>query len=210
MDEKKSRSKIQETIEVVIVALLIAGVVRAFLVGNYAIPSRSMVPTLLVGDRIIANKVIYGIKLPFFRKTILPISEPKRGDVVIFIYPEDRSKDFVKRVIGLAGDKIEIKNKTLYLNDREVHDSFGVYSDPVVYPAVLQRRDNFGPIVVPPQSIFVMGDNRDESLDSRFWGFVNLADVQGRASFIYFSFDADAEGGFFSKIRWSRIGAGFN
>ncbi len=210
MDDKKSRSKIQETIEVVIVALLIAGVVRAFLIGNYAIPSRSMVPTLLVGDRIIANKVIYGIKLPLFRKTVIPISEPKRGEMVIFIYPEDRSKDFVKRVVGVAGDKIEIKNKTLYLNDREVHDGFGIYSDPVVYPAVLQRRDNFGPVVVPPQSIFVMGDNRDESLDSRFWGFVNLADVQGRASFIYFSFDADAEGGFFSKIRWNRIGRALN
>lgn len=210
MDKKQPRSKIQETIEVVIVALLIAGVVRAFLIGNYAIPSPSMVPTLLVGDRIIANKVVYGLKIPFFRKTLLPVSEPQRGEVVIFIYPEDRSKDFVKRVIGIAGDKIEIKNKVLYINDQEYRDRFGIYTDSIVYPAIIQRRDNFGPVVVPPQSLFVMGDNRDESLDSRFWGFVHLADVHGRASFIYWSWDAESNESFLSKIRWSRIGTRLN
>ncbi len=210
MTEKKIRSKTQETIEALILAIAIAAVVRVFLVGNYAIPSPSMVPALLVGDRIIANKVIYGIKIPLLRKTVLRVSDPKRGDIVIFIYPEDRSKDFVKRVIGVAGDKIEIKNKQIYLNDQEYRDAYGIYRDNRIYPAILQHRDNFGPVTVPEDALFVMGDNRDQSLDSRFWGFVDIKDVEGRASFIYWSWNSEEKDSFFKKLRWNRLGTVLN
>ncbi|MBP7017793.1 MAG: signal peptidase I [Deltaproteobacteria bacterium] len=200
-EDKKSKSKVKEYVESIIIAILIALFIRTFIICAYKIPSRSMVPTLLVGDHILVNKFIYGVKIPLLRRTIIPVSEPKRGEVVVFIYPNDRSKDFIKRVIGVAGDKIEIKNKKIFINDEEFKDSYGIFSDSLVLPQSLQPRDNFGPIIVPEKSIFVMGDNRDESLDSRFWGFVNLKDVEGKAFVIYWSWNRDE-----NNLRWNRLG----
>jgi signal peptidase I len=200
--KEKKKSKMQEYIEAIIIAVLIAVFIRTFIMQAYKIPSRSMVPTLLVGDHLLVSKFIYGIKIPYFRKTIIPLSDPKRGDIVVFIYPNDRSKDFIKRVIGIGGDTIEIKNKKIFLNGREYTDSFGIYSDTVIYPAALQPRDNFGPISVPQGSLFVMGDNRDESMDSRYWGFVDLKDVEGKAFIIYWSWDREDQ-----KLRWKRTGS---
>ena len=117
----KTKSKIQEYIEAILIAILIAAVIRTFVVQAYKIPSRSMVPTLLVGDHLLVNKFIYGVKIPVIRKTILPITDPKQGDIIVFIYPEDRSKDYIKRVIGVAGDKIEIKNKKIFIKLRSSH-----------------------------------------------------------------------------------------
>jgi len=199
--KEKTKSKIQEYIEAIIIAILIAVFIRTFVVQAYKIPSRSMVPTLLVGDHLLVNKFIYGVKIPYFRETIIPVTDPERGDIVVFIYPNDRSKDFIKRVIGVAGDKIEIKNKKIYINDKEYSDSHGIYSDRFIYPASLQPRDNFGPVTVPPKSLFVMGDNRDESADSRFWGFVDLMDVEGKAFIIYWSWDSEDQ-----SLRWKRLG----
>jgi len=199
--KEKAKSKIQEYIEAIIIAVLIAVFVRTFVVQAYKIPSRSMVPTLLVGDHLLVNKFIYGVKIPFLRNTLLPITDPKRGDIIVFIYPNDRSKDFIKRVIGVAGDKIEIKNKKIFLNGKEYTDSYGIYSDSVIYPASIQPRDNFGPVTVPPESLFVMGDNRDESADSRYWGFVDLKDVEGKALIIYWSWNSEDQ-----NLRWQRIG----
>ncbi len=199
--KEKTKSKIQEYIEAIIIAILIAVFIRTFVVQAYKIPSRSMVPTLLVGDHLLVNKFIYGVKIPYFRETIIPVTDPERGDIVVFIYPNDRSKDFIKRVIGVAGDKIEIKNKKIYINDKEYSDSHGIYSDRFIYPASLQPRDNFGPVTVPPKSLFVMGDNRDESADSRFWGFVDLRDVEGKAFIIYWSWDSEDQ-----SLRWKRLG----
>ncbi|HOG10959.1 MAG TPA: signal peptidase I [Smithella sp.] len=200
-EENKTKSKVKEYVESIIIAILIALFIRTFIICAYKIPSRSMVPTLLVGDHILVNKFIYGVKIPLLRRTIIPVSEPKRGEVVVFIYPNDRSKDFIKRVIGVAGDKIEIKNKKIFINDEEFKDSYGIFSDSLVLPQSLQPRDNFGPIIVPEKSIFVMGDNRDESLDSRFWGFVNLKDVEGKAFVIYWSWNRDE-----NNLRWNRLG----
>lgn len=200
-EENKTKSKVKEYVESIIIAILIALFIRTFIICAYKIPSRSMVPTLLVGDHILVNKFIYGVKIPLLRRTIIPVSEPKRGEVVVFIYPNDRSKDFIKRVIGVAGDKIEIKNKKIFINDAEFKDSYGIFSDSLVLPQSLQPRDNFGPIIVPEKSIFVMGDNRDESLDSRFWGFVNLKDVEGKAFVIYWSWNRDE-----NNLRWNRLG----
>jgi len=199
--KEKRKSKVKEYVESIIIAILIAIFIRTFIICAYKIPSRSMVPTLLVGDHILVNKFLYGIKIPLLRKNIVPISNPQRGDIVVFIYPNDRSKDFIKRVIGVAGDKIEIKNKKIFINDKEYKDSYGIYSDNIIYPASIQNRDNFGPVTVPQKSLFVMGDNRDESLDSRFWGFVNLKDVEGKAFIIYWSWNREDH-----NLRWQRLG----
>ena len=198
----KLKSKVHEYAEAIIIAILIAVVVRTFVVQAFKIPSRSMVPTLLVGDHILVNKFIYGVKVPFLRKTIIPITNPQRGDIVVFIYPNDRSKDYIKRVIGVSGDKIEIKNKIIFINGKQYSDAYGIYSDNVIYPGSMQPRDNFGPVTVPPESLFVMGDNRDESADSRFWGFVDLKDVEGKAFIIYFSLNYEEK-----NLRWQRLGS---
>jgi signal peptidase I len=175
--------------------------VKAGLVKAYKIPARSMIPSLLVGDHFLVNKFIYGVKIPLSGKTIISVSEPKRGDVIVFLYPRDRNREFIKRVIGVGGDKIEIKNKKIFINDREFKDLYGVFSDTMILPASMQPRDNFGPVTVPEKSIFVMGDNRDESLDSRFWGFVDLKDVVGKAYMVYFSWNRDEH-----EVRWARLG----
>jgi signal peptidase I, bacterial type len=198
----KLKSKMYEYAEAIIIAILIAIVVRTFVVQAYKIPSRSMVPTLLVGDHILVNKFIYGVKVPFLRNTIIPVTNPQRGDIVVFIYPNDRSKDFIKRVIGVSGDKIEIKNKIIFINGKQYSDAYGIYSDNVIYPGSMQPRDNFGPVTVPVKSLFVMGDNRDESADSRFWGFVDLKDVEGKAFIIYFSLNYEEK-----NLRWQRLGS---
>jgi signal peptidase I len=205
MKENKSKpapakSKIREFIEAILTALLIAAFIISFIVQAFKIPSGSMIPTLLVGDHLFVNKFIYGVKLPYFRATIIPVTDPKREDVVVFIYPEDRSKDFIKRVIGVAGDTIEMKNKKLFINNQPYADPYGVYDDHTMLPSDVQPRDNFGPVVVPEKSLFVMGDNRDHSLDSRFWGFVDLKDVQGKAFILYWSWDGEEK-----TVRWSRI-----
>lgn len=198
---EKSKSRTKEYVESIIIAILIALFIRTFIVCAYKIPSRSMVPTLLVGDHILVNKFIYGVKLPLLRNTLIPVSRPKRGDIVVFIFPNDRSKDFIKRVIGVGGDKIEIRNKKIFINDQEYQDAYGVYSDKNIHAQAFDTRDNFGPVTVPPKAIFVMGDNRDESLDSRFWGFVDLKDVEGKAFIIYWSWNRDEH-----NLRWERLG----
>ena len=199
--KEKIKSKVKEYVESIIIAILIALFIRTFIICAYKIPSRSMVQTLLVGDHILVNKFLYGVKIPLLRNTIIPVSNPKRGDIVVFIYPNDRSKDFIKRVIGVGGDTIEIKNKKILINGKEYSDSYGIYSDNIIYPATMQPRDNFGPITVPKNSLFVMGDNRDESLDSRFWGFVDLKDVEGKAFIIYWSWSHEDH-----NLRWQRLG----
>jgi signal peptidase I len=199
--KRKMKSKIQEYIEAIIIAILIAVFIRTFIIQAFKIPSRSMVPTLVVGDHLLVNKFLYGVKIPYFRKTIIPVTNPERGDIVVFIYPNDRSKDFIKRVIGISGDTIEIRNKKIFLNGKEYTDSFGIYSDSVIYPGTMQPRDNFGPVTVPAESLFVMGDNRDESADSRYWGFVDLKDVEGKAFIIYWSWNSED-----NSLRWRRLG----
>ena len=200
-EDNTPKTKTKEYIESIIIAILIALFIRTFIICAYKIPSRSMVPTLLVGDHILVSKFIYGVKIPLLRTTIIPVREPKRGEIIVFIYPHDRSKDFIKRVIGVAGDKIEIKNKKIFINGKEYSDSFGTYSDTMIYPSSMQPRDNFGPVTVPEKSLFVMGDNRDESLDSRFWGFVDLKDVEGKAFIIYWSWNRDEH-----NLRGKRLG----
>ena len=202
----KTKPRVQEYIEVIIIAILIAVVIRAFVVQAYKIPSQSMVPTLLVGDHLLVCKFLYGVKIPVLRRTIIPVGQPKRGDIVVFQYPMDRSKDYIKRVIGMEGDKIEIKNKHLFINDRLYPDDHAVHSDPNFYPAVVQPRDNYGPVVVPEGALFVMGDNRDASYDSRYWGFVEQKDLEGKALVIYWSWNSENAKNLLEKVRWTRLG----
>lgn len=197
----KIKSGLRENIEAIAVAVVLALFIRTFVVQAFKIPSGSMKPTLLIGDHILVNKFIYGIKIPFWDKVIIPIKKPERSDIVVFKFPEDPSKDFIKRVIGIAGDVIEIRNKQLYVNHKRMEQHFGVYLDSSIISGSLQPRDNFGPITVPTDSLFVMGDNRDHSYDSRFWGFVRLNALKGNAFIIYWSWDKDNFG-----VRWSRLG----
>jgi signal peptidase I len=203
-NKSKQKSKVKEYVESIIIAILIALFIRTFIICAYKIPSESMVPTLLVGDHILVNKFMYGVKIPLLRKIIIPGKDPKRNDIVVFIFPKDRSKDFIKRVIGVGGDKIEIKNKKIFINDKPYNDTFGIYSDNVILLAAIETRDNYGPVTVPKNSLFVMGDNRDRSLDSRFWGFVDLKDVEGKAFIIYWSWYYDKP--ILHGLRWERLG----
>ena len=198
----KPKSKLQEYIEAIILAIVIAFFIRTFVIQAYKIPSGSMKPTLLIGDHILVSKFNYGIKLPLIRSTLVPLGTPKRGDIVVFIYPEDRSKDFIKRLVGVPGDTIEIRDKKIIINGLPYKDKHGVYVDPLIIPGSVQPRDNFGPVTVPEQKLFVMGDNRDESYDSRFWGMVDQRDVLGKALIIYWSWNGEN-----SDVRWSRIGS---
>jgi signal peptidase I len=195
----------EEYVKPIIIAVLIALFVRTFVVQAFKIPSSSMEPTLLVGDYLLVNKFIYGTRIPFTDQKILEIKKPQRGDIVVFIYPKDRSKDFIKRVIGEAGDKVEIIHNKIYINDRVIDDPWGYYSEKNPLARFLPTMERYGPVVVPKDSLFVLGDNRDNSQDSRFWGFVSLNEVKGKAFIIYFSLDWPAKQ-LIEKVRWARIG----
>jgi len=197
----KKKGALRENIEAIIVAVILALFIRTFVVQAFKIPSGSMKDTLLIGDHILVNKFIYGVKAPFLHKTMIPIKDPQRGDIIVFEFPEDPSKDFIKRVIGLPGDVVEIRNKKLVVNGKRIKDAHSIHKDPKIFPARLQPRDNLGPITVPEHKLFVMGDNRDFSYDSRFWGFVDLLAVKGKAFIIYWSWDKENFG-----VRWGRLG----
>jgi len=199
MDKRKS--VLREYVEAIVIALVLAMFVRSFVVQAFKIPSGSMEPTLLIGDHILVNKFIYGISLPFSPRKPFAWKKPGRGDVIVFIYPIDESKDFIKRVIGVGGDRIEIRQKKIYINGQPFKDVYGHYQESNPSSSYIQFKNNLGPIVVPSDSLFVMGDNRDRSYDSRFWGFVKLNMVKGKAFIIYWSW-----GGFLRDIRWGRMG----
>ena len=198
----KKKSSLRENIEAILVAIVLALFIRTFIIQAFKIPSGSMKQTLQIGDHILVNKFIYGIKLPFLMTTIIPIKNPKRGDIVVFKFPEDPDKDFIKRVIGIAGDVVECRDKQVYINHKRLNHDYGIHTDSNIISGGVQPRDNFGPVVVPEKSLFVMGDNRDHSYDSRFWGFVDLKKVKGKAFIIYWSWDKGNFG-----VRWSRIGS---
>ena len=199
--ENTKKGALRENIEAILVAIVIALFIRTFVVQAFKIPSGSMKQTLKIGDHILVNKFIYGVKIPYLHKTLIPIEDPKRGDIVVFRYPVDPDKDFIKRVIGIPGDVIEIRDKKLYLNGKRVNHDYGIHTDPRILGENVRPRDNFGPVTVPPHSLFVMGDNRDESYDSRFWGYVDYKAILGKAFIIYWSWDKENFG-----VRWGRIG----
>jgi signal peptidase I len=187
----KKKSVFREYFEAICIAVLLALFIRTFVVQAFKIPSGSMLPTLLIGDHLLVNKFIYGIKMPFTGKILVPIKQPARGDVVVFRFPKDRSIDYIKRVIGTPGDTVEIRDKKVYVNGKPIDDPHAYFSSTTILNAKTSPRDNFGPVLVPDNHIFVMGDNRDNSYDSRFWGFVDQRDVLGEAFILYWSWDID-------------------
>ena len=213
--EKKRKHPIREWTEAILVALVLALFIRTFLIQAFKIPSGSMLETLQIGDHLLVNKCAYDVKLPkiFAGDTsgglfsmlfdtaggpvLLTIGDPERGDVIVFEYPEDPSKDFIKRVIGLPGETVEVRNKQILVNDQPLDEDYVQYLDPDL---VYGPRDNWGPRVVPEDSFFVMGDNRDHSRDSRFWGYVPRDAIVGKALFLYWSWDNEA-----FRPRWGRV-----
>ncbi|MBI1987438.1 MAG: signal peptidase I [Nitrospinae bacterium] len=195
------KSVVREYAEALIYAVILALVIRTFVVQAFKIPSGSMIPTLVSGDHILVNKFIYGVKLPFTDTTLIHFKEAQRGDIIVFKYPEDEKRDFIKRVVGLPGDMVEIRNKQVYVNRRPMKEHYAIYRDEGFLPDSASTRDNFGPVKVPSGHLFMMGDNRDNSMDSRFWGFLDERKIKGKAFLIYFSWNGEDHG-----IRWSRLG----
>ena len=205
---KKKKSVVREYAEAIAIAILLALFIRTFVVQAFKIPSGSMLPTLLIGDHLLVNKFIYGIRVPFSGKVLVPLKDPKSGDIIVFKFPKDRTIDYIKRVVGVPGDKIEVKNKKVYRNDKLAEDPFAHFTSTTILPGSVSPKDNFGPITVPEGKYFVMGDNRDNSSDSRFWGFVETNAVLGKAMIIYWSWDIDKpllSVDRFSSIRWGRL-----
>ncbi|MGH7232857.1 MAG: signal peptidase I [Nitrospiraceae bacterium] len=213
------KSILREYAEAIILAMLLAFAIRVFIVQAFKIPSGSMIPTLLIGDHILVSKLSYGLQWPsdcklrmsfppvtcYTTKTLVAFGEPQRGDVVVFRYPEDEEKDFIKRIVGLPGEHIEIRNKTVYINGRSTDDRGHTQRvDPGTIDGSINPRDNFGPVTVPEGSYFVMGDNRDQSLDSRFWGYVRAEKIRGKAFRIYWSWSG--HGNWKQWVRWERLG----
>lgn len=190
------KSLLREYAEALIVALLLAFFIRTFIVQAFKIPSESMLQTLLVGDHLLATKFAYGVRLPFSEKKIFDGDDPAKGDIIIFEYPRDPSVDYIKRIVGTPGDIIEVRDKQLYRNGEAVSEAYVHFTEP---DRIVPVRDNFGPVTVPPGQYFVMGDNRDNSLDSRFWGFVDRGAIRAKAWRIYWSWDG------WDNIRWNRI-----
>lgn len=179
--KKKRKSVVREYAEALIIAVVLALIIRMFVIEAFKIPSGSMIPSLLVGDHLLVSKFTY------------KFDEPKRGDIVVFKYPDDPSRNFIKRIIGVGGDTIEIRDKRVYVNGVKREEKYVQHVFEEVLPARYSPRDNFGPVTVPANAYFMLGDNRDSSLDSRFWDnrFVNRRAIVGKALIIYWSWKHD-------------------
>ena len=197
-DARPPKGRIRQNVESLAVALLLALVVRSSVVEAFWVPSGSMLPTIQIGDHLFVNKMAYGLRLPLLGTKLLNFGTLHRSDIVVFVSPNDASTDLIKRVIAIAGDTVEVRQKKLFVNGEEVPDTHAHFIDARTGAA---PRDNFGPVTVPPGKFFVMGDNRDQSYDSRYWGFADVNAIKGKATFIYWSWDSDAH-----WPRWSRLG----
>ncbi len=204
VEEKPRKSQLRDWTEALIVAAILALIIRTFVVQAFKIPSGSMEDTLLIGDHLLVNKFIYGTSLPFADEPVLKMRDPQRGDIIVFEFPEDKGKsyfkrrDFIKRIVGLPGDQVEIRQKHVYINGEPYRTEEAVFKDGNLTAG---PRDNMPAVTVPPDSYFVMGDNRDRSYDSRFWKFVDRSAIKGLAFVKYWSWDSEK-----FLPRWNRIG----
>jgi len=223
--KKREQSLFREYFELIAETAVFVFFVMTFVVQAFQIPTGSMEPTLLVGDFLLVNKLVYANTISPLENKILPRRDLRRQDIIVFKYPNELNKDYVKRVIGLPGEKFEIKNKEVYINDRLLEEKYKVHSDTQIiskndyYHYDNNIRDNFGPVTVPPGEVFAMGDNRDNSSDSRYWGFLPVSLVKGRPWVIYFSYKAEPNShlktsfrermkklvNFLPKARWRRV-----
>ncbi|MGB7296866.1 MAG: signal peptidase I [Candidatus Aminicenantales bacterium] len=225
--EKKPREKslVREYFELIAETAVFVFFVMTFVVQAFQIPTGSMEPTLLIGDFLLVNKLVYSDPVTFLEKAVLPRRDIHRHDIVVFKYPKELNKDFVKRIIALEGEKVEIKDKQVYINDQPIPEDYKVHNDSQVfnkdgfYHYDDAIRDNYGPVVVPPGHCFVMGDNRDNSMDSRYWSFLPMSYIKGKPWVIYFSYRAERDAftrtsfserlkkfaSFLPKARWNRM-----
>jgi signal peptidase I len=228
--EPYRKSTAREYFESIAIAVILALFIRTFVVQAFKIPTGSMENNLLIGDHLLVNKFVFGPAATGIERTLLPIDPIRRGDVIVFKYPEEPDRDFIKRVIGLPGDTIELRNKKVHVNGMPLSEPYVHFLEPPgdVKPGSadytdLDVRRRYGPVTVPANHYFVMGDNRDNSQDSRYWGFLPRDYIKGRALMVYWSYEAEREeyepnglgnkvggilstvGGFFTKTRWSRI-----
>jgi signal peptidase I len=220
------KSTVREYFESIVIAVILALFIRTFVVQAFKIPTGSMEENLLIGDHLLVNKFALGPSLSGVERSLLPIATIDRGDVVVFKYPEEPERDFIKRVIGLPGETLELREKKVYINGNQLDEPYAHYLQPAAAESGLHEvtsydvRERYGPVTVPPNQYFVMGDNRDNSQDSRYWGFLPRGYIKGKALVIYWSYDADpadeqTDGSvaalisvfthFFTRTRWDRM-----
>ena len=223
------KSTIREYFESIVIAVILALFIRTFVVQAFKIPTGSMEENLLIGDHLLVNKFVFGPTATRLERALLPVADIKRGDVIVFKYPEEPDRDFIKRVIGLPGETIEVREKRVYVNGTALEEPYAHYLMPVSTASEFHEvtsfdvRERYGPVTVPPAHYFVMGDNRDNSQDSRYWGFLPRDFVKGKALIIYWSYEAERgdyqeEGAgatlkglasvfvhFFTRTRWERM-----
>ena len=217
------KSVVREYFESIVIAVILALFVRTWVVQAFKIPTGSMENNLLIGDHLLVNKFVFGPTRPQVEKKFLPVREPRRGDIVVFKYPDEPERDFIKRVIGLPGDTLELRNKKVYVNGQPLDEPYVHFLEPASTSQEVTSfdvRERYGPVRVPGDQYFVMGDNRDNSQDSRYWGFLPRSYIKGRALMIYWSYDAGpdqySQDGtitrlvsvithFFTRTRWERI-----
>jgi signal peptidase I len=223
------KSAVREYFESIVIAVILALFIRTFVVQAFKIPTGSMEPNLLIGDHLLVNKFIFGPTETGLERALLPVAEVKRRDVIVFKYPEEPDRDFIKRVIGLPGETVELRQKKVYINGTALDEPYAHFLQPPPAPTDLHEvtsfdlRVHYGPVTVPPNQYFVMGDNRDNSQDSRYWGFLPRDYIKGKALVIYWSYEAEREdyedegagatvkdvasvfAHFFTRTRWDRM-----
>jgi signal peptidase I len=230
MTEPFKKSTLREYFESIVIAVILALFIRTFVVQAFKIPTGSMEENLLIGDHLLVNKFVFGPSASAVERAVLPMASLKRGEVVVFKYPEEPDRDFIKRVIGLPGETVELREKKVYINGTPLNEPYVHFLAP---PRVggtefnevtsYDVRERYGPVTVPPNQYFVMGDNRDNSQDSRYWGFLPRELVKGKALVIYWSYEAGREdyqeegagatargfisvfAHFFTRTRWDRM-----
>ena len=214
--EPFKKSVPREYFESLVIAVVLALFIRTFVVQAFKIPTGSMEPNLLIGDHLLVNKLVFGPSTSGVERTVQAMKDITRRDVIVFKYPEDPERDFIKRVIGLPGEQIEVRHKRVYVDGVLLDEPYAHYlEEPPPVPREIETgadrqglsgdpRENYGPVTVPPKHYFVMGDNRDNSQDSRYWGFLPRDYVKGRALVIYWSYEAES-GNILTSTRWDRL-----
>jgi signal peptidase I len=205
------KSVVREYFESIVIAVILALFIRTFVVQAFKIPTGSMEENLLIGDHLLVNKFVYGPAATRIERTLLPLGTIRRGDVVVFKYPEDPGRDFIKRVIGLPGETLEIREKQVYVDGQPLAEPYTHFLEPAGEHGAAGEvtafdvRERYGPVRIPVDQYFVMGDNRDNSQDSRYWGFLPREYVKGRALVIYWSFESGHDLNVLSSVRWGRL-----
>jgi signal peptidase I len=208
MAETFRKSTAREYLEAFLTAVILALFVRTCVVQAFKIPTGSMENNLLIGDHLLVNKFVFGPTSAGAERALLPVRDIRRGDIVVFKYPDEPQRDFIKRVIGLPGDTLELRAKKVHVNGTPLDEPYIHFLTPASEGSEitsLDVREQYGPVTVPANQYFVMGDNRDNSQDSRYWGFLPRDYVKGKALMIYWSYEGNGVGSIFTNVRWDRL-----